>query len=72
MAARNENLGGTLTTFAVGDEPAVRSLLNVPDQYALAAMLPMGKPVKQLTRLKRKAVEEIAVTEHFDGPVLSA
>jgi nitroreductase len=71
LAARNEGFGGTLTTFAVGDEPAVRSLLNVPDHYALAAMLPMGKPVKQLTRLKRKAVEEIAVNEHFDGPVLN-
>lgn len=70
LAARNENLGGTLTTFAVGDEPAVRSLLRVPDHYALAAMLPMGKPVKQLTRLKRKAVEEIAVSERFDGPRL--
>ena len=27
----------------------------------------VGKPVKQLTRLKRKPVEELAVRDSFDG-----
>ena len=34
---------------------------------ALAALVPVGKPVKQLTRLKRRPVEEIAFRERFGG-----
>jgi hypothetical protein len=32
--------------------------------------VPLGKPVKQLTKLSRKPVEEIANHERFDGPAL--
>lgn len=70
LAARNEGLGGTLTTFAAGEEGALKNLLNVPEQFAFAAMLPIGQPVKQLTRLSRKPVSQFAVQETFDGPVL--
>ena len=48
----------------------LKTLLGVPDEYAFAAMIPMGKPVKQLTRLTRKPVEEFATLESFDGPAL--
>jgi nitroreductase len=67
LSARNEDLGGTLTTFVGGNEVELRQLLNVPDHYAFSAMIPLGKPVKQLTRLKRKPVESFAVLETFDG-----
>ena len=52
LAARNEGFGGTITTMAVAQEPAVQELLGIPDQYAVAAVLPIGKPVKRLTKLK--------------------
>ena len=71
LAARNEGFGGTLTTFVGGQEGALKELLGVPDEYAFAAMLPIGKPVKQLTKLTRKAVEEFAVRERFDGEPLA-
>ena len=67
LSARNENLGGTLTTFVGGKEDEVKALLNVPPEYAFAAMIPLGYPVKQLTRLKRKPVQEFVVREKFDG-----
>ena len=67
LAARNEGLGGTLTTFVGGQEPGLKKLLNIPQQYAFAAMLPLGKPVKQLTRLRRNDVSSFAVRETFDG-----
>ena len=67
LAARNEGLGGTLTTFVGGQEAQLKALLNVPAEYAFAAMLPIGKPVKQLTRLTRKSVDEFVVREQFDG-----
>jgi len=70
LAARNEGLGGTLTTFAVGKESEVQKLLGVPSHVAMAAMIPLGKPVKQLSRLKRKQVDEFAMLERWDGDVL--
>ena len=33
----------------------------------MAALVPLGKPVRQLTRLTRKPVREIATRERFDG-----
>ncbi len=70
LAARNEGLGGTPTTFVGARSPAVKELLNVPASLAFAAMIPIGKPVKQLTKLKRKAVDEFAVRERFGGAPL--
>ena len=71
LAARNEGLGGVLTTFLVAHEPQAKALFGIPDGHALAAMLPIGKPVRQLTRLKRKPVEEFATVDGFDGAVFS-
>ena len=70
LAARNEGLGGTLTTFAVGKESEVQKLLGVPSHVAMAAMIPLGKPVKQLSRLKRKQVDEFAMLERWGGDQL--
>ena len=70
LAARHEGLGGTLTTFVGAEETALQELLGVPSQYAFATMIPLGKPVKQLTKLSRKPVSEFAVLERFDGPAL--
>jgi nitroreductase len=67
LAARNEGYGGTITTMAVAEEPAVRELLGVPDQFALAAVVPLGRPVREVTRLTRHPVEELATRDRFDG-----
>ena len=66
-AARNEGFGGTLTTFIAAQEPALQKLLGIPDHVAFAAMIPMGKPVKQLTKLRRRTVGEFVTRERFDG-----
>jgi nitroreductase len=68
LAARNEGFGGVPTTMAVAQEPAVRSLLNIPDEYAVASVVPLGKPVHQPTKLKRKPVQDFVTREQFDGP----
>ena len=34
----------------LAEEPRVRELLGVPESFALAALLPLGKPPKQLTK----------------------
>ena len=70
LAARNEGYGGVLTTAAIAQEPRVRELLAIPDTYAVAALLPLGKPKRQLTKLARRPVAEIATKERFDGEPL--
>ncbi len=70
LAARNEGLGGTITTMAVVEEPAVKELFGVPDHFALAAVVPLGTPVKVLTKLKRQPIEEFVTRERYDGPPL--
>ena len=67
LAARNEGFGGTITTMAVAEEPALKVLLGIPDPYAVAAVVPLGKPVKQLTRLTRVGVDELTHLERWDG-----
>ena len=67
LAARNEGLGGTLTTFTTVHEPKVQELFNIPERYAVCALLPIGKPVKQLTKLKRNPVESFTTIDSFDG-----
>jgi nitroreductase len=70
LSARNEGYGGTLTTFIAGREDEAKALLGIPEHLAIAALVPLGKPVKQLTKLKRKPVSEIATLERWDGPPL--
>ncbi len=70
LAAREEGLGGTITTFVGGSDGELRDLLRVPSHYAFSAMIPMGKPIKQLTRLNRNPVSSFAVLEAFDGTSL--
>ena len=67
LAARNEGYGGVLTTFATACEPEVQQLLGLPESIAVAAVLPIGKPVVQLTRLRRAPVSDFACWEAWGG-----
>jgi nitroreductase len=71
LGARQAGYGGVLTTLPVAAEPKLKDLLGIPDHFAAAAVVPLGKPVKQLTKLKRRPVEEIAVRDRFDGAAFS-
>jgi nitroreductase len=67
LAARNAGFGGTIQASAVAQEPALKELLGVPEPFAVAAVVPLGRPVKQLSRLTRAAVDELTHLEHWDG-----
>ena len=67
LLARQAGYGGSITTLAVTREPAMRELLAIPDNFGVCAVVPLGKPVKQLTKLRRLSVGEIATCESFDG-----
>ncbi len=68
LSARNEGLGGVLTTYLAGQESKVQEVLNIPSHHAVAAMVPLGVPVKQLTKLRRGEVDEFTTVDTFDGP----
>jgi nitroreductase len=70
LAARHEGFAGTITTLAVSQEPRIQALLGIPAHVAVAAVMPLGRPVKSLTKLRRKAVAEFAMLERWGGAPL--
>jgi|TARA_B100002003_G_scaffold190591_1_gene179573 nitroreductase len=72
LAARAEGLGGVLTTLIGPAEADVQALLGLPDSHAIAALIPLGRPVKQLTRLRRRPVEDFVTVDRFDGMPLGS
>ncbi|MGH9067028.1 MAG: nitroreductase family protein [Acidimicrobiales bacterium] len=67
LAAREEGLGGVVTTMAVRREPEVKSLLGVPDHLAVAGVIALGRPVHQPRRLSRDEVEAFTTVDRCDG-----
>jgi nitroreductase len=57
LAARAHGLGGVMTTFVVRHEPELKPLLGLGPREALAAMLCLGVPTHQNTKLTRRPVE---------------
>jgi nitroreductase len=68
LAARDQGLGGHLTSVLARQEPALRELLDVPKEFILATMLPLGRPVRQVTKLRRTPVEGFTTVGSFTGP----
>jgi nitroreductase len=71
LAARNEGLGGVLTSVLARQEPAVKQLLGIPDGFAVAGLLAIGHPRKVITKLRRAAVEDFTQVDRFDGAAFS-
>jgi nitroreductase len=67
LAARSEALAGVMTTFLVRQEPAAQQLLGLPKHMAIAALVALGVPQHQNSKLRRKAVHEFATVDRYDG-----
>jgi nitroreductase len=67
MGARHEGFGGTITTLAIAQEPAIQALLGLPAHLAVASVMPLGRPTRRLTKLKRRPVADFAMRERWDG-----
>jgi nitroreductase len=67
LSARHEGFGGTITTLATAREPEIKALLGIPPHIAVCAVMPLGRPVRTLSRLKRKPVAEFATRERWGG-----
>jgi nitroreductase len=68
LAAREEGLGGVVTTMAIGMEDEVKTLLDAPDDLAVAAVVALGRPVHQPRKLTREPVEAFATIDRVTGP----
>jgi len=71
LAARAEGCGGTLTTLAIAREPDAQALLGLPPHVAVAAIVPLGRPAKPRSKLRRKPVAEFAMLERWGGRPLT-
>jgi nitroreductase len=67
LAARNQDLAGVLTTFLTASEPEAAPLIGLPDHHAIVAMIGLGHPVHQPTKLKRNPVESFTTIDRIDG-----
>jgi hypothetical protein len=56
-----------MTTVLCREEAAVRDALGIADGHAVAALLALGHPVKQITRLRRESVESFTTIDRVDG-----
>ena len=71
LAARNQGIGGVLTTFLAASEAEAAPLLHLPEHHAIVALIGLGTPVHQPTKLKRHPVEAFTTVDHFDGAPFS-
>lgn len=73
LAARNEGLGTTLTTLLGFVEPQIKTLLDIPDDIATAAVVMLGWPAKPFPRqLKRKPLASMAFLDRYGAALPGA
>lgn len=72
LAARNEGLGGVMTSVLARQEPAVRELIGFPEDHAVAGLVALGRPQRVVRTLHRRPVEEFTTVDRFDGPAFPA
>jgi hypothetical protein len=56
----------------IRQEDGVKLLLGAPDGWALAAVLALGRPVRQAQRLRRRPVASFTTVDRVDGAPLGA
>lgn len=72
LAARERDLAGVLTTVGTRNEPRLRELFHIPSTWAVAAIVALGHPRRPRTRLTRRAVDQFARRDVFDGPSITS
>src|SRR5439155_14491350 len=70
LAARAEGLGGVITTMPIRREAEMKALFAVPEEFAVAGLIALGRPVRQFRRLTRATVEDFTSVDTFNGPAL--
>lgn len=71
LGLRSEGLAGLLTTLVCPRESELRKIFAIPDAFAVACLIPVGRPADPGSRLVRRPVEEFAWLDQFAGEPLS-
>ncbi|GAA4803046.1 nitroreductase family protein [Tomitella cavernea] len=70
LALRAAGVAPAVTTMLCREEPAVRALLGIPDEYFTAAYVCAGYPARPFpTKLRRRPVEEFVYADRFGEPL---
>ena len=73
LALRAQGVGSAVTTLLCIEEPKVREMLEIPDDFITAAHVAVGYPATSFPRrLSRSPVEEIVSLERFGEPLFTA
>lgn len=72
VAARALGLGTTFTTLHMPAEPAVRSILGIPDDVRIAATIPLGWPAANFGPVNRRPVADVVHRNGWQGDARGA
>lgn len=59
VAARSLGYGGVLTAWHAGVEDELRSVLSIPDEAAVAATIPLGRPAGHHGPVRRRPLHQV-------------
>lgn len=68
LAARALGYGGVMTTWHAFVEPELRALLGIPDDVAIAATIPLGRPAGHHGPVRRRPLAELVYEDRWDAP----
>nr|CRL70119.1 nitroreductase [Mycolicibacterium malmesburyense] len=68
LAARAQGLGAAITLWHSSCEAQLRSLVGIPDDWMLAALVTVGWPAGRHHTVSRKPLPEVAVVDSWDQP----
>ena len=67
LAAREQGIGGVMTTMVIRSEPEVKALLSIPDEIAIAAAVALGRVVRFPRKLTRSPVATFTSVDRYGG-----
>jgi nitroreductase len=65
LAARERGLGGVITTWFRGCEAELRTLVGIPDGWAIGALVPVGYPRGRHGPVRRGDLERVVCWDHW-------
>ncbi len=67
LAARALGYGGVMTGWHTGVETELRQLLAIPEEFDIAATIPLGRPAGSHGPVRRRPMAELVFDDRWDG-----
>jgi nitroreductase len=67
LAARALGYGGVMTGWHAPVEAELRALLGIPDDYEIAATIPLGRPLGNHGPVRRRPLAELVFDDRWEG-----